>query len=332
MQDAQEVKIAISSHILDDLRGMFYRCNYDEQWTMTFVTKGCKKLTGYEPEELLNNSVIAYGDLVHPDDAQALFDKCTTNLLGNKQCLNEYRIIDRYGDIKTVWEKATGIYGDNGTLLYIEGYITDSTERKERDEIINELFLYRKAIDVNTICSITDEKGVIIYANRKFCEVSRYAEKELLGRTHSIVNSGHHPAAFFADMWKTILGGKVWLGEIKNKAKDGSFYWVDTVIIPIHAHSERRTQYLSLRTVITERKDAEERDKQYMEALEKMLDMLSHGVRQPVVTTLGLIGLADVASLTKEEEKMLLQQVKESVEQIEIVTRKLNEFIQTHKR
>lgn len=327
----REIKYAISPDILDDLRGMFYRCLYDEQWTMTFVTKGCTPLTGYEPEELLNNAVIAYGDMVHPDDAQPLFDKCTTNLRNHKACLNEYRIIDRFGEVKTVWEKATGVYDEQGNILYIEGYITDSTDRKDRDEIISELFFYRKAIDMNAICSVADENGYIVYANKKLCEISGYTEKELLGKTHKALAAGYQEG-FFDDIWNTMQRGKVWHGEIKNLSKQGNVFWVDTVIIPIPEHTGHSTRYLVLQTPVTDKKIAEEQNLAYMHALEEMLEMLSHDVRQPIVTTLGLIGLSETIEMTKAEEKDLLLKVKECVAQIELHTRKLNEFMQQHKR
>jgi PAS domain S-box-containing protein len=108
---------------------------------------------------------------------------------------------------------------------------------------------YKRAIDVNIITSIADCKGTIIYVNEKFCEISKYQKNELIGQNHRIINSNYHSKAFFEDLWKTIKAGQTWQGEIKNKAKDGSYYWVDTVILPIETDNE--IQYLSLRTLIS---------------------------------------------------------------------------------
>src|SRR5687768_11775421 len=92
---------------------------------------------------------------------------------------------------------------------------------------------YEKAINTNVISTITDKEGIIVYANEKFCEVSKYELVAILGQNHRIINSGHHGKEFFNELWASITKGDVWHGEIKNKASDGSFYWVDTVIVPI---------------------------------------------------------------------------------------------------
>lgn len=117
----------------------------------------------------------------------------------------------------------------------------------------------KQALDANWILAFTDVKGVITYANDKFCELSKYSEEELLGQTHSIINSGYHPPQFFKWMYKTITNGEVWKGEIRNQAKDGSFYWVETIIVPFSNEEGQIYQYVSIRNDITEKKSNERR-------------------------------------------------------------------------
>ena len=242
--------------LIGNLQGMVYRCRNDEDWTMVFLGGGTEELTGYLPEELINNKITSYSDLVYIDDREMIWQRVQEALSLKKHFELTYRITTKSGEIRWVWEKGEGIGGEEGKIEFMEGFITDISDRVVRD---NELRKLSGAVEQSPVSVvITDTTGLIEYVNKKMCEVTGYSIEELIGRNPSILSSGEKSREEYEILWKTIKAGDEWKGEFHNKKKNGELFWERATISPIKNYKDEITHFLGIKEDITQQKILEE--------------------------------------------------------------------------
>ncbi len=147
------------------------------------------------------------------------------------------------------------LVSDNTALSYIQNKVNRNDKLLNANKIISD---YKFALDESSIVAVTNQKGVIIHVNDNFCKISQYSREELIGQDHRIINSGYHDKSYIKNIWATISTGKIWKGELKNRAKDGTIYWVYTTIVPFINEKGLPYQYIAIRSDITESKKLEE--------------------------------------------------------------------------
>jgi PAS domain S-box-containing protein len=197
---------------------------------------------------------------------------------------------------------------------------------------LKELKDLESALDHHCIVVRTDRRGLITFVNEKFCSISKYSREELMGMDHRLINSGFHSKEFITDLWRTIKNGQVWKGEIKNRAKDGSLYWVDTTIVPFCDEQGYPQQYIAIRTDITEIKRVEEDLRGAKETAEEasrakseFLANMSHEIRTPLNGVMGMTDLVLDTDLS-DEQREYLETVKMSADSLLTVINDILDF------
>ena len=192
-------------------------------------------------------------------------------------------------------------------------------------ELRRELADFKHALDEHALVAMTDVDGTITYVNEKFCAISKYSAGELLGRDHRILNSGYHTKAFFKDLWGTLLAGRVWRGELRNRAKDGTFYWVDATLVPLLDASGRPRQFIAIRTDITQKKEAEEalRQSQKLESLGVLAGGIAHDFNNLLTSILGNANLGASALLPENPANRYFQRIEAGAQRAADLTNQL---------
>ncbi|MEG4804856.1 PAS domain S-box protein [Microcoleus sp. ARI1-B5] len=246
----------------------YYRCivetasegvwMFDADSITTFANSRMAQMLGYTVEEMLGRSLFEFID----DDSREIAESYVQRRRQGIRERHDFQFTRKDGSHLWAIVSATPMFDAEGEFSGVLRMITDISDRKlaeaELRQTLKELEFEKFALDQSAIVSNTDEFGAITYVNDQFCELFKYSREELLGKTHRLVNSGYHPADFFKQLWSTIRQGNVWRGEMKNQAKDGTLFWLDTTIVPFLNSRGEPHQYVAIRKDITARKQAEE--------------------------------------------------------------------------
>ncbi|MFV5689400.1 PAS domain S-box protein [Flavobacterium sp. ZT3R25] len=217
----------------------------------------------FDLEELPSDELfLAYRSKIHPDDLSGL-DKALEKILTTGADLHyNHRLLFSNGNLKYVVAIGKPYKNEKGEVVGVQGTIQDITDKtlaeqkiEEKAKEINDI---KSALDEAAIVAITDQKGVFSYVNENFCAVSKYSKEELIGQDQQIISTGYHTIEFRRDVFGTIANGNIWKGEVMNRAKDGSFYWENTTIVPFLNEKGKPYQYIAISTDITQEKLAKE--------------------------------------------------------------------------
>ncbi len=257
--------------LLSNLSGMVYRCHNDRDWTVEFASDGALALTGYSPREFLERKV-AFGDLIHADDRDMVWDDIQAALAERRPFQLFYRIRAADGREKRVWEQGRGIFSPTGELLALEGYIADITAQYQAEEQANTLASAIEQTADSVI--ITDREGVIEYVNPAFERTTGYTRAEAIGKKPSLVKSGRHDQAFYRRLWQTILQGQPFREVFINRAKHGVLYHEEKTITPIKDERGSITHFVSTGKDITARIQSEQETRRMQHFLDSVIENL----------------------------------------------------------
>ena len=249
---------------------------------ITSWNPAAERLFGYSVDEVLGKSIFM---MIPSDRVQEEMIFIEHVKRGERMENFESIRLHKDGSPRDVSFSISPLIDAIGTVVGASKIARDITAIKQSQSQLRDI---TNALNNTALVAITDVNGTITFANDKFCEISKYSREELIGQNHRILNSGHHPHNFFANMWKEIASGKIWQGEIKNRTKDGCFYWVDTTIIPFINDRGNPYQYLSVRQDITNLKRNESKLMQAIRLKDEFLANMSHELRTPLNAILGM--------------------------------------------
>jgi PAS domain S-box-containing protein len=323
--ELQESQRQLSS-LMSNLPGMIYRCRCDDKCTIEFASEGCVELTGYRPEDFRDEKTISYVQLIHLEDQERIRQEVREAVQANRPFHLQYRIITAQGETKCVWEEGRGIVSANGTVEFREGFISDVTQQKTAAD---RLRLQGAALEsaANAIV-LTNRAGVIEWVNPAFSKLTGYSFAEAYGEKLSLLKSGCHDQAFYEGIWRTILAGEVWHGEMVNRRKDGTLYTERMTITPVADDGGEIGHFIAIKEDITEQKHLQEQilQAQKVEAVGRLAGGVAHDFNN-ILTAIGGYAELMIRRLSSSDPLYRhVEQVRKATERASGLTRQLLAF------
>ncbi len=266
--DRQNRKVLCKQQVLNEYKDAVDRSSIVSKTNIkgiiTFVNDKFCDISGYKREELIGKN---HNMVRHPDMSSSVFEDMWQTIQDKRPWFGKVKNKNKDAGHYWVETSINPIIDYDGNIIEYIGIRTDITELEDiKEELENNLNIsnknfseaykiskeYERAIDESNILSRANTKGEITYVNDKFCEISGYSKKELLGNSHSLLRHPDNSKKIYLDLWQTITAGKAWHGQLKNRAKDGSVYYVESTIVPIFDNNENITEYLAIRHDVTE--------------------------------------------------------------------------------
>ena len=263
--EARTAELALSQtrlqKLADNVPELLYEMRLDSQSKVSFpyVSSDSYRLLHLSPESFQQLGINMLS-MIHEEDQKGLKAAVRESALTMTVYQYECRVMLPSGRLRWMRTLAKPQPQSDGSIIWY-GCLSDISDRKQIEarlkKSLKDLADVKFALDCSSNVAITDHRGRITYVNDKFREISKYTQAELIGQTHRLVNSGYHPREFFEEMWHTISNGHVWLGEMRNRTKEGDHYWVCTTIVPFLNEAGYPYQYVAIHNDITERKRTE---------------------------------------------------------------------------
>ncbi|NRD72252.1 response regulator [Shewanella sp. VB17] len=303
-QQAEAAKFALDQHSLVSVT--------DLEGNILYVNDKFVQISGYQSNELIGKNHKLLNSNYQP---KAYWQAMYQTVLAGKVWHDEVRNRSKNGEY--YWVDTT-IVPNYDSKRQVSGFTSIRTDITQQKDNITQLAIAKEqaeaakfALDQHSLVSVTDLAGYILYVNDKFVQVSGYQAFELIGKKHNLLNSNNQPKSYWLAMYQTVLAGKVWHDEVRNRAKDGQYYWVDTTIVPNYDSKRQVTGFTSIRTDITQKKDniahlaiAKLQAEVANVSKTEFLANMSHEIRTPMNGVIGMTNLLLDSQLSQEQHKL----------------------------